>query len=203
MKAKLSLSRRTPAEKLALGRSIVSKMTANNSFPNPIPTMSDLTTALDNLEVALIEAADGGRSKLSVRRQRVAELDNLLRRLSLWVENVADGNESLILSVGLEVKRAASPIGLPLMPEGLRASLPGPHGMVYLSWKAVKGAYTYELQMLQGDAPNGDWTKLTNLTRSFYMVEGLASGQQYWFRVSATGTAGTSGWSDPATVFAP
>lgn len=194
----------TPPAKVIFGRNVVSKMAGNPAFPEPVPPLEEISNACNGLEMAQLDAADGGKSKIAIRRQKEEVLDNLLRRLSLWVENVAEGNESLILGAGFEVKRAASPLGMPLQPEGLKISLPGPHGMVYLSWKPVKGTYTYQVDILQGNSPaSGEWKKLTSLTRSFFMAEGLTSGQQYWFRVSATGTAGTSGWSDPATVFAP
>jgi hypothetical protein len=34
------------------------------------------------------------------------------------------------------------------------------------------------------------------------LVTGLTSGKKYWFRVRAVGTAGFSGWSDPAVKMA-
>lgn len=204
MKAKLSLSGLSPAALLAVGRNVVAKMTGNPAFPNPVPSLAEVSTACDNLEAAIIDASDGGKSKVAVRRQRVAELVNLLRRLALWVENVANGNASLILSAGMDVKRASSPVGTPPVPTGLRCSLPGSNGLVQLSWDAVKEAYTYEVQYCQGEKPSEDaFTKLVTITRSSYLVERLVSGLQYWFRVSATGTAGTSGWSDPARAYAP
>jgi chitodextrinase len=47
------------------------------------------------------------------------------------------------------------------------------------------------------------WTHDSTSTKSSATVDGLTSGTRYWFRVSAIGPRGQSGWSDPATKIAP
>jgi hypothetical protein len=47
------------------------------------------------------------------------------------------------------------------------------------------------------------WTTRTSCSASRAILEGLPSVTRQWFRVRAVGTAGPSGWSEPAVKTVP
>jgi len=49
-KVKLSLHLISPAEKVALGRLLVTQMTGNADFATPSPTLASITALMDDLE---------------------------------------------------------------------------------------------------------------------------------------------------------
>jgi hypothetical protein len=69
---RLSLPRSSP-KLLAFARSILERMTGNPSFPNPAPSVADLTKAIDDLQTAqTAEALLSSRvARLERRRSRV------------------------------------------------------------------------------------------------------------------------------------
>ncbi len=76
-------------------------------------------------------------------------------------------------------------------------------GELDLSWDAVSGARSYLIQKRTDPNTPSSWTHAGTSTKSSITISGLTSGTRYWFRVSAVGAAGQSGWSDPATKIAP
>jgi len=66
---------------------------------------------------------------------------------------------------------------------------------VTLDWDVSPGATSYQVQI----ATDALFTQIiedtSGLTGDSYAVSGLASNTQYWWRVSATNTGGTSNWS--------
>jgi hypothetical protein len=203
MKTKIGLSGLRIPEKITKGRNILQKMTGNPSFPNPTPSLEDLATAVDALETAALDAADGAKSKIAIRRVKEKEFNRIVILLAHWIELVSDRNEALILSTGFDVKNPSAPNGVPMPPMDLRSMLSGEHGVIQLQWKSVKPAYSYVVQYLQGDNPNGEWIQKSIITKASFRFDGLPSGQQFWFRVAAVGTSGQSGWSDVTMAFVP
>ena len=74
---------------------------------------------------------------------------------------------------------------------------------VYLVWSAATGAKTYEIEY----SPNKDYfdrtdqtTKQSGIENSYYLVVGLETGQEYFFRVRAVNDQGESAWSGVVSV---
>ena len=64
-----------------------------------------------------------------------------------------------------------------------------------LSWTASSGAVTYNLQVSTSSTFASTLVNLTGLTTTSRALSGLANSTVYYWRVSATNTAGTSAWS--------
>lgn len=78
---------------VALARSVVTKMTGNPDFVTPVPTLADVTTAADALEVANLQAGfrfnRGGKAATDIKLARANELYQLLLRLGAYVMHIA------------------------------------------------------------------------------------------------------------------
>lgn len=66
---------------------------------------------------------------------------------------------------------------------------------VSLTWSASQGAGTYSLQVSTDSTFGTTFTDLSGLGSTSDDVSGLASSTEYYWRVSATNTSGTSPWS--------
>lgn len=74
---------------------------------------------------------------------------------------------------------------------------------VFLKWKAVKGAKTYDIEYTtKKDYFNGSdqVSKLTGIETSQYEKTGLESGQEYFFRVRSVNDKGNSAWSNIVSI---
>lgn len=203
----LLLDRKPIPTKIVFARNVVTDMTGNPNFGagTPInPPLADVTTATDELEVAYIDAQNGGTEQTAIMYEKEFALDNLLIPLGHYVEDVANQTpemaESIILSAGMEVKSSAAPPGIPDMPENLNADYGEKEGEIKLDCDPVKGARCYV--WLFSTTPDGstpfkmkrDFASIT--TKSEYTWEDLDPGAPYSFKVFAVGAGGHSAISD-------
>jgi len=175
------------------------RMDGNPAFPAPTPKRSDIVAAREALEAAITGALDGGRTAVAIRRERQKELKRLLDQLAGYVTSVAEGNTLAILSMGFGVKRQATPMGDLLAPTDLKADISAFKGRVDLRWKPVRGAVAYHLYLCRTEpSASATWEQVAVSTKAATKVVGLTSGQTFWFRVAAIGTAGVGPLSEVA-----
>lgn len=74
---------------------------------------------------------------------------------------------------------------------------------VYLEWKAANSAKTYEIEYTTEkryfDGSN-ETTKVSAIEFTHYEITGLATGDEYFFRVRAVNNDGESAWTEPKSV---
>ena len=203
---RLNLRNLTVPEKLAKGRQIITAMTNNATFANPVPALADVTARLDALEKAY-GSVQSAKSEVSTRvvSQDNAEVDvdQILTQLAGYVEAVAGRDDTLITSVGMETKASRSTPTSPGEPQSVGA-LAGTHeGVILLSWKPVPNAKSYTIESSTDPATATSWTHVAIATSAAKAINNLKSGTRYWFRVAAVGAVGQSGWSEHATKVAP
>jgi len=204
---KLNFKNLTIPEKVAKARQIIASLTANPAFPTPTPALAVLTAATDSLESNHAEAQTAkqvAKTKTSAQNESEDALNKLMSQVVAYVESVGGDNEEIVLSAGMDLRstRTSATEG-PAAPAALAATAGDHEGEIDLSWDPVVGARSYIIEK-SGDPPTSTgWSHSAVSTKSRATISGLTSGTKYWFRVAAVGTAGQSGWSDPATRMAP
>lgn len=92
---------------------------------------------------------------------------------------------------------------IPSTPIGITKIRANDKTSVYLEWFPERTAKTYDVEYTNKkeyfDASDQTTTK-NGIENTHYIVTGLESGQEYFFRVRAVNTDGTSGWSKPKSV---
>ena len=205
--ARIRLNLRQPvSDKLQTGRQIIAAMTDNPNFATPHPPLADVTASLATLDEAYkahqIAKADA-RTKSGVVDSAESQLDSQLRKLAAYVESIADKDETIIASAGMQTKSLRTAPTTLAAPEALGAMAGSREGEIDLSWKKVGNSRSYIIQMSL-DPPSADgWGHAETVTVSYKTIQNLTSGKKYWFRVAAIGSLGQSGWSEPATKIAP
>lgn len=199
-KIALRLDEMTPEEKADSAHVIKDLMTSNvDVFVTPNPTLSAYNTATLNVDARLSTIAlmeQNLETERSLLLESVTALDDLTVQLSDYVENVANGNGATMQLAGFQLANPPVPIGQLPPPQELRGWTVDIDGLVNLRWKRVHGAKSYFVECATNTS--GPWNQIEVTTRVSATAVGLTSGTKYWFRVRAIGTAGFSGWSDPA-----
>jgi len=194
-------SRLSASQLAAKADFIVERMTDNAAFPDPQPTLAEVSAATSSLRTAITEALDGGKTATAKKKARQKELRLLLNQLAGHVGSVAEGNELAILSAGFGVRKPGKPAPEPEMPADVRAFISDHTGRVDLTWAPVDPAVTYHIQWTAGDPTDEKaWQLVAVSTRSSAKVTGLPSGQVSYFRVAGIGTKGMGPWSQVAST---
>ena len=205
-RVRLNLKSLTVTDKIAKGRQIITAMTDHTNFPNPSPALTDVKTAVEELEksFALVQAARSEvATRVSTQETAEAKVDEVLTQLASYVESIAGKNESLITSAGMDTKAPPSPSSVPDVPQSLSATAGDHEGEIDLTWKAVPKARSYTIETSLDPATATSWTHIGIATSASKTVSNLTSGKRYWFRVAAVSAGGQSGWSEHATKVVP
>lgn len=203
---RLNLRNLSIPSKIAKTRQIVTAMTENKNFANPTPSLTDVSAAASALEEAAAQV-QSARAEVSTRTatqdNAEAKLDQVLTQLAGYVESIAGKDDTLITSVGMEIKASPSTPSLPNVPQSLTATAGDHDGELHLSWKSVPNAKSYVIESSTDPATITSWEHAGIATSATKTINSLKSGTRFWFRVAAVGAGGQSGWSEHATKVAP
>jgi hypothetical protein len=193
-------------DKIEKANSFIKAINGNANFPSPGEQLVKIGEAVASLQAAYTDATEArgiAVTKTAIMNQLEAALDLLLTALGHYVEGECKGDEAKIKSAGMDIKAAATPIGIPQRPDGMTAAEGLKNGSINLKWKAVKGARSYVVRTTATIADGASWKQVLVVTKASATIDNLVSGTQYWFQVAAVGAAGQGPWSDPATKVAP
>jgi len=174
---------------------VIAKLTGNPTFPTPDPSLADTEALLTQLESAIVSASDGSHTAISALHDCEIATDKAFRGLALYVDKIADGDETKILSAGFQANKDRTPrVKVPLLAND------GSHsGSVNLiSDTHVQGcAYIFRVSkdVLPTDASG--WTVVATVAQSKYEVSGLVVGCYYYFDVAIVTPTGTTDFCAP------
>ena len=177
------------------------KMTGNDFFPTPLPSLGDLEDLIDEYSAALTEAAGLDRTKVALKNEVRLNLEVLLAKLGMYVMNVALGNAAMLTSSGFTLSKPGDPLYID-NPGNVSIANGVTSGVLVVSVAAVKGAKSY-LHQLATELPTEatEWVS-TSSSRSRFTYTELQPGKQYWVRVAAIGSRQQIAYSPVATQFA-
>jgi hypothetical protein len=195
MKAKvnLGLSKMSILVKIGNARHHVTSMTGNQNFTTPLPSLASITAAANALETAFNNAQGGNSTLTSLMHDKEAVLDNLLSQLANYVEIVANGVDTIILSAGMKVKGKRG-----VMTSKYFARLSDHPGEIILRAPAdtsKRASYLWELS-----TDRNNWALAGVSTKTTFTVRNLNSGTRYFFRVAAVNKLGQGAFSDPISI---
>ena len=182
---------------ITYARAIVTAMTANPHFPAPVPALTAVTTATDDLQVAETAALTRAKGTFAIRNEKRAALVTLLKQLLGYVQTVADADvetgTSIIESAGIAVKKAA--VRKPRVFE----ARPGPvSGSVKVIAPTAGGRAFYEWEYsLDGGKT---WVTAPATMQATTTVAGLTPGATVQFRYRPGTKNGEGDWSQPVSL---
>jgi len=187
--------------KIAFGRTVVSKMSLIALFANPEVAFAVAMAILDKLEQFYMSSRGGDHEQIALMHQAVAEFDETFKTLGNQVDRIAHGDQAIILSTGFHLAKQ------PLPPDNPEFSVEAGKvpGTLILHHKAVATAAAYVWQYYVGnDAPTEDkWVWKSCSTQSIFELEGLTSATKVWTRAAAVTPAGMQPFSEPVMKVVP
>ncbi len=179
---------------------IIQNMKNDAQFASLKPVVDELQTAYDAFNLALVQAAKGGKDRIEEKNARWADLINSLTTVALSVDLLAKGSEKVILAAGYELRKPRKPTEKLTKPNGFNVINNEESGAINLSWDVVQGAVNYAIEHLaKGETA---WQNGKYSTRKEIVVKDFAPGTFVEFRVRALGRHSLeSEWTSPVGVW--
>lgn len=192
----LKLPKRVPAL-ITYAQGIVSSMTNNAHFPQPVPPLTAVATATADLQTAETAALARTKGAVALRNEKKTTLVSLLSQLRGYVQVTADANPengaSIIESAGLVVRKPVT--------RAARVFLAKPgsvSGEVKVVAPSAGHRSSYEWQYsIDGGAT---WLAMPPTIQAKTSVAGLKPGSSVSFKYRSVTKAGASDWSQPMTL---
>ena len=205
-KIALGLGKLKPPQKIQLGKNIKTGMTGNANTPTPNPSLVTIGTLITTAETKLT-AVNALEEQIKAARLELDDaliaLDAGLTQEAAYVQDVTAGDAVKIATTNMPIRRANEPIG-PLgqvlalvVKTGVNA------GELKASWKKLRGAASYEVQVSVEPVTPASWRGVAPSSKVRTVISELTSGAKMWVRVRGIGSADPGPWSDPATMIVP
>ncbi len=194
--AALNLNGKPVNDVIEKARLIHLRMTGNLSFPTPIPTLIVLLALIDALSLANENALNGGKIQKALMRIALKDLMAALKTMLGYVQSVSEGDETMILSSGFDVKRPRVPVGILPPPANVRTVFGEVPGEIILRWAGVKNKLVYKVQINDTPGSEDTWKDYTYTGKVRIVVTGLITDRMYAFRVASISSDGMGNYSD-------
>lgn len=179
--------------------------TTQASFPNPNPSLTDLETIVtDYISKHEVASRRGSALEISLKNESRDALLFALKNLAHHVNELANGQLSMLLSTGLVLVSKPSGSELPLVSSRLQLRDGRISGQLRLDFTPVKKVWEYEVEVGREDATNTiDWFETFNTTssRSNILTDKIP-GVKYFVRVRARNSKGYGDWSEAVSLIA-
>ncbi|ERJ58977.1 fibronectin type III domain-containing protein [Sphingobacterium paucimobilis] len=175
------------------------------SFPNPNPGLTDLETIVnDYITKHEIASRRGSALEISLKNESRDALLFALKNLAHHVNEVANGQLSLLLSTGLVLVSKPSSSELPLVTSRIQLRDGRISGQMRLDFTPLKRVWEYEVEVGREDATNTvEWFETFNTTSSRgNVLTDRVPGIKYFVRVRARNSKGMGDWSEAVSLIA-
>ncbi len=170
---------------------VISCMTNNAYFAQPMPALSEVITAHQQYVAALNAAQSRDRRLVEEKRQVRKKLEAIMSQFADYVTLIAAGNRAIIVSAGFTASAAPRTTGKPLGNiTNFDVTLGKNSGEVVVSVNTVDSA-RYYIFYWAVSAETIVWNHESDTIPS-YTFSGLEPLKTYLFRVIAKGTKGQS-----------
>ena len=185
------------ADLIALGHTVVTKLTNNPLLPTPSPTIAAITAALADLQAAQTSANARTKGAATVRNEKRTVFVALLQQLRGYVQTAADATPengaSIIESSGLSVRKT------PTRAARVFDAKQGPlSGTAKVTAVAAGPRSSYEWQYSNDGAKT--WVNAPTTIQAKTVILGLAVGTTVQFRYRPVTKTGEGDWSQPVAL---
>jgi hypothetical protein len=179
---------------------ILTSMTNNPAFANPIPTLPEVAAAVALYSADLLAAATLDRTAVAKKNNSRKALEDLLRQLAMYVMYIGNGDAAILTSSGFTLSKLPEPSTI-TNPGNVTLGNGVSTGIMEVSVKTVKGAKGYVYQIAEKEPAAGTEWLSTNSSRSKFTYTNLQPGKRYWVRVAATGSGEQIAYSPVASQY--
>ena len=201
-KIKIGLRNLKCQDKIALALRIQTGLEETQTFKGASVLIEELEKSRALLEKAIEISAFGDKRGIASRNLLEKRIDDVIRKAAAFVNHESNGDESLILATGFELrKRNNKPLDL-TKPKELRIERTENSGELKLNWKPVKNSRNYMVQFgLKISSKETTWDTHFS-TRCTCILDALKPGKIYRIRILAVGAKGVSQPSEVLEIMA-
>lgn len=198
---------------LARSGYIITSMTNNPGFPEPypepVPSVAQLRSDHELYCAAYYAALQRDVGKIALRNEARRTLTRGLQRLALYLDMVADGDDTRLATTGFELRRtapraptSASTTVLLGRPDNFRVGHGPQPGSLQIDAGSVRGAMSYEIQICQGDPmTEAGWKSVLTVRAVRRLMLGDLPNGPTWIRLRAVAPDGSCGpWTLPISA---
>jgi len=180
---------------------VIDKMSGNQNFPNPTPSLQEIRDTNISYIASLAKADKGSADDRVIKNNWRAKVESQMKELSLYVQITSKGDDVIVSSSGLDVNKKPMAVGALPKPENVIVKIGNNMGSVWASCDAIPSASFYEFDYAEVTADGVlNWIHKTS-TKHKILIEGLTSGKQYVFRVAGAASDPSRVWSDRISSF--
>lgn len=190
-------------ELMILGNTVINAMTGNVNFATPSPALEVVKTLLEDFSVKLAIARKRGSPEDTARKDESKEpLAEAMQQLAYYVNGIAKGHLSTLLSSGFPTSMPAVGSIVPAQVQGLKVSDGRQSGQVRLDFDSQgKSVRLYEYCYRTLETPDPEWSdRLTTTSSRGNIIAPLNVAQLYEFKVRAVNSKGPGDWSQTVSI---
>lgn len=175
---------------------IINSLTGNVDFPNPVPSLAEVTASRNAYVAALTANETGGKQETLRKNLARKDLEKLLGLLGLYVQANCKDSELIALSSGFEIQKSRAPIGILAKPSNFKIENGPLAGSLQASVDKVEGAKSYLFEITKTPVTDESIWKTESSTTKTFLFEDLTAGTQYAIRVTGVGANPKKVYSD-------
>jgi len=203
----LNLSRLTIPEFIQACRNIITLMTGNTNFTTPVPALTDISDAVDALEITYGKGLNGDHSAKELQLIQRNAVNAQMMELKSYVETTSGDDEDVALTTGMSLRAIPGEKHNAIaQPQNVRVKVLAAPGEAQTNWAGVphrKSYLVYKTTDLADISNRSKWTLLGTTGQTRFIATDLEAGTKYAFMVVAVGSRNIqSAPSDPAIVMA-
>jgi hypothetical protein len=200
-KVKLSLSERDIPNKVELGRKVSPAITTNIvTFISPLPTMAELDSVTDDLEIAFAASKHGLLSTALLHEAEDA-WDTIMTAVGNYVDAVAKGSRGIVNLAELDATESSHTAIVMTKVVGVEGRMGAVAGELFFKWEKVKGCRIYRGFLFPDGGGPAEHVEVFS-TKAKLFRKGLVPGVKYTLVLEAIGASGIGPASDPASAYA-
>lgn len=201
-KAKSGFKRLNDDRLIVLGETVFNAMTANAYFSDPLLDLADFELILNDFNDKLTAARKRGSPQdTAMKNESRRDLEKALSELAFYVNKVADGTLSVLLSSGFEISQQINRLTPPELVRNLILRDGFLKEQMLLNFDAQPGARLYEYRITKERDEEGElvWGSGVHITTSSKnnLIESVKAGVVYYVSARAINTRGKGDWSEP------
>jgi len=178
-------------------------MTDNVYFTTPVPSLAEVSAALEAYRAALEDAKSRNPTSIAIKNEKRGLLLGLLKNLGLYIMSVANGSQVILSSCGYPLAKVPGP--RTICDPGLASLKKGDSsGKMEASVKPPKPCPGFLFQICNMDPESGAepaWISFGS-TVNKYVFTNLVPGTKYWVRAASIGARGQQIFGPVSSEFA-
>jgi len=197
--AALNFKDLTVPEQVINTRNIINHTRDNIDFPNPVPSLADITASVDLLESNYLKASDKDHQFVTAMNRQEKNHYALMMRFVGYVQVESGGDKVKIQGTALDVKRSGGKSKRLGAVTNLRQLKWEKEKEVRMRWNLLKGARSFVSQTSANDRKGWEYTDFAG-TKTTLVIGKLVSESHIWVRIAGINSMGIGAWSNPVRV---